>query len=117
MLAHLLAAAVGIWLMAAPGVLDYGGRAAAVDRIVGPLIASFGLIAAWGVTRSIRWINVALAALLLVAPLFLGYPRAAVLSSAAAGVIVAALSLVRGRTRHPYGGGWRSLRRARAGRG
>jgi hypothetical protein len=42
----LVAAALGIWLMASPAVLSYGGAAGAADRIAGPVVASVALIAA-----------------------------------------------------------------------
>lgn len=109
MFARLVSAALGIWLMAAPAVLDYGEPAASADRIVGPLVASFSLIAAWEVTRALRWVNVALAVWLVVAPVLLGYPRDPLVNGIATGVLIGSLSLVRGRRKHRFAGGWRSL--------
>lgn len=107
--AHLVSAAVGIWLMAAPAVLGYGDPAATSDRIVGPLVASFALIALWEVTRAIRWVNVVLAAWMILAPVLLGYEHLAFINSVSSGLMVGGLSLVRGRTKHSFAGGWRSL--------
>lgn len=109
MLAHALSAALGIWLMVAPAVLGYAGAATNSDHIVGPLVVSFGLIALWPVTRGARWANVALAGWLLAAPLILQFPSRAVVNSIATGLLIGACSLVRGRMRRTFGGGWSSL--------
>jgi hypothetical protein len=106
MLTHLLASLVGIWLMAAPSALGYPRPAATNDWIVGPLIATFGIVACWGATRSLRWANVVLAGWLLVAPLPLKHPIHASLNSIACGVAVIGLSLVRGKLKHQFGAGW-----------
>lgn len=110
MLAHLLVAAIGVWLMVSPDVLGYGSPAATVDRIVGPLVASFALIAVWGVTRGLRWINVALGAGMILAPVLLGYGRVGAINALVSGTLVSAVSLVRGRAKHSCGGGWGALR-------
>ncbi|MGH7966442.1 MAG: SPW repeat domain-containing protein, partial [Candidatus Binatia bacterium] len=36
---------LGVWLMVAPAVFGYVGTASTNDRIVGPLVASFAMIA------------------------------------------------------------------------
>ena len=112
MITHLFAALVGVWLAAAPSVLDYQRPAATNDWVVGPLIATFAIIACWGVMRSLRWVNVALAAWLLVAPLPLRHPVHASINSIACGVAVVGLSLVRGKIPHRYGIGWPGAWRA-----
>ncbi|WP_026370315.1 SPW repeat domain-containing protein [Kallotenue papyrolyticum] len=102
--------ALGIWLMAAPAVLDYGPPASINDRIVGPLVAAFATIAMWQVTRGLRWLNLLLALWLLVAPWILGYPIAReVANSLVVGTIMALASGVRGPIKHRVGGGWRAL--------
>lgn len=113
MWARLANTAVGIWLMAAPAVLGYSGPAAINDRIVGPLAATFAIVAIWEVTRSLRWSNLALGPWLLAAPWLLGgYPAAAMISSLVAGALLALFSLVRGRIRQEYGGGWAAVWRS-----
>jgi hypothetical protein len=104
----LVSAAVGIWLMAAPSVLGYDPPAATSDRIVGPLVASFALIAAWEATRALRWVNVALAAWLLLSPFLLRQTEVAP-SHILSGLVIGALSLVRERRKHSFAGGWASL--------
>lgn len=110
MWARLANAAVGIWLMAAPAVLGYGGPAATNDRIVGPLAVTFSLIAIWEATRGLRWGNLLLGLWLLAAPWLLdGFAPRAVLASLAAGALLAAFALVKGRISQRFGGGWAAL--------
>lgn len=114
MWARLANTAVGVWLMAAPAVLGYGDPAGTNDRIVGPLAATFAIIAIWEVTRALRWLNLALGLWLLAAPWILGgYPADATISSLAAGALLALFSLVRGKVQQEYAGGWPSLWRSR----
>ena len=112
MWAQLIIAALGIWVTAAPAVLGYAGPAAAAAYIVGPTIASFALIAVWGVMRAIRWVNVPLGLWLMASPWILDQTGIAAVSSFVVGAVVASLSTYRGRIRHPYGGGWRGLFKA-----
>lgn len=108
-LAQLLLAACGVWLMAAPAVLDYGDPAATSDRIAGPILVSIGGIAVMAVTRGARWAAVPVAVWLLIAPWVLGFPTEAALSSVVVGLAAAALSQVGGDERGHFGGGWRAL--------
>ena len=107
--AHIVNILLGIWLMAAPGVLGYGDPARTNDHIIGPLIVSFAMIATSEVTRPVRWINVVLGLWLVVAPLWLGYAGHVRLHSIAIGLFVAALSCMRGQLHERIGGGWRVL--------
>ena len=102
-------AGLGLWLMAAPAVLDYGGAVRTTDRIVGPLTASVAVIAIWEVIRAVRWANVALGVWLLLAPWLLGYGALPALNSSLIGLIVAALALIRGPLRQRIGGGLSSV--------
>lgn len=114
MWAQLSSALLGLWLMAAPAILGYGGPARTSDRIVGPLIVSFALIAAWEVTRPVRRVTLALGLWLLAAPVILGstvgYGIVASANSLVVGLLVVLLSLVRGKVDPGrFGGGWSSL--------
>jgi hypothetical protein len=108
MWARIVTALLGVWMMAAPAVLGYGGRAAISDRIAGPLAASFAIVAIWDVVRSLRWVDAPIGLWMIFAPLILGYGGPAAVNGAAVGVVVATLSLVPGRARKELGGGWRS---------
>src|SRR5690349_21325800 len=116
MWARLLTAALGVWLMAAPDVLGYGGRARTGDHIVGPLIVATGIIAIWEVVRPVRWVGLALGVWLVLAPWLLGGRGEALVNSTLVGLLVVALSLVGGRVRQRFGGGWTSLWRGEARR-
>jgi hypothetical protein len=105
---QVLSAFVGFWLMAAPSLLDYGRPMATSDWIVGPLVASFALIAAWEVTRDLRWVNVVLGAWLVLSPFVLGNMTVAA-SHIVSGILIGSLSLVPGRRKHSFAGGFRSL--------
>jgi hypothetical protein len=107
---RLINTVLGIWLMAAPAVLGYEGtRAADHDRIVGPVLATFACVAIWEATRPLRWVNLLLGIWLVAAPWLIGSPTTATLNGVVVGIVVAALSLVRGRTTHSFGGGWTAL--------
>jgi hypothetical protein len=97
---------LGLWLMAAADVLDYGRPAATSDRVAGPLIATFATVALWQATRNVRRANLPFGAWLIIAPLVLSYGWSAAVNSVIVGAAVIGLSLVRGRITHRYGGGW-----------
>jgi hypothetical protein len=109
MWARIVTALLGIWMMAAPAALGYGDPAATSDRIAGPLAASFAFVALWDVVRSLRWVVVPIGLWMILAPLILGYGGPAAVNGAAVGVIVTTLSLVPGKVKEQFGGGWRSL--------
>jgi hypothetical protein len=109
MIAQTINIVLGLWLMAASAVLDYGRPAARVDQIIGPLIATFACIAIWEACRPIRWLNVPLGLALVVLPWFLGYPSDAALNSVATGLLAAALAIRSGVIHHALGGGWSML--------
>jgi hypothetical protein len=104
--AQLAGAALGIWLMAAPQVLEYHGPARMNDHIVGPLVATFACVAIWQATRAVRWVNVLLGGWLVLTPWLFDYPRIAAINSAAVGLLTLTFALVRGNMRHQLGGGW-----------
>lgn len=110
MWAQLAAALLGVWLMAAPAVLGYGGIAATNDRIVGPLVVSFGVVAASEVTRPLRWVLLPLGLWAAAAPWLLGYADVApTLNGVATGLAIAALAFVPGTISQRYGRGWSAV--------
>ncbi len=109
MWARLANVAIGVWLMAAPAVLGYGGVAATNDRIFGPTAAAAAIIAMSDVTRPLRWVNLAIGIWLAVAPVVLGYATVPLVSSLTSGVAMSALSFVGGEVREKFGGGWSEL--------
>lgn len=110
MWAQLINTILGIWLMAAPAILDYGGHARTNHHIVGPLAVSCGVIALWEVTRPLRWGNLALGLWLLVSAWVVASPWVVVLSSSLVGVLLSAFGFVGGGVDwRRYGGGWSVL--------
>ena len=113
MWAQIINALVGIYLMASPGVWGFEDRlrnAANNDHIIGPVVATFAIVAIWEATRNVRWANIPLGVWLLAAPWILGYEETMpIINDMAAGVVVIGLSLVKGRITQRFGGGWRSL--------
>ena len=103
-------ALLGIWLMAAPTVLAYGGTARVNDLIVGPIVANFAIIAIWDVCRSIGKVNMALGLWLLAAPWMLGYQQGyVIINSSVTGAAIFLMALMTGAPQGRYGGGWSSL--------
>lgn len=100
---------IGLWLMAAPSLLGYGGTAAANDRIFGPIAASFAFISIWPVTRGLRWCDFPLGIWLAASPWILGYPRPEAWSTTLAGMAMALVALAPSRAEGEFGGGWSSL--------
>lgn len=109
MWARVLNTILGLWLMAAPAVLQYGDPAQVVDRILGPVAASFAIIAMGEATRPVRHMNLLIGVLLLLAPWVLGYPGDATVNSMVVGAAMIGLSRVRGKVEERFGGGWRRV--------
>jgi len=109
MWAQLVVVALGVWLTAAPGTLGYAGPARMNDHIFGPFAATVGLIAAFQVTRSVRWLNLPFGVWLVLAPWLFGYERAELLNNTLVGLALAAIACVRGTVEESFGGGWRAI--------
>jgi hypothetical protein len=110
MWAQILNMILGLWLMAAPDIIGYSGRAADNDNIIGPVIASFSIIALSGCTRSISMYNLPLGIWLFLAPWFLGYEdRSATFNDMAVGFLITGFSFFKRKTNKQYGGGWSAL--------
>lgn len=107
---QIICAILGIWLMVAPAVLSHAGSAlGSLDRVIGPVIAAVSFVAAAQITRSVRWLNIPAAAVLLVAVWFLDAPTVSKLSSAATALVVLALTPWGSPDQTRYGNGWTTL--------
>lgn len=109
MWAQLASALCGVWLMVAPALLGYAGVPAANHRIVGPLVASFAVIAMAQETRPTRWLNVPLGLWLMLSPLLLAYGDSAYFNGMVAGLLIMGLSLIKGKVNSRFGGGWSAI--------
>lgn len=106
--ALILTAAIGVWLLAAPYVLDLPESARLSHVVAGPIIASIAVIAMWDVVRLLARANVLFGIWLVVAPIFIAHDGWW-WESAVAGLAVTALALIPTSHAERYGGGWLSL--------
>lgn len=111
MLARVLAALVGGWLIASPAVLGYSGVGAFNAHAVGPIVAGASLIAVWQVMRSLRWLELVVGSWLLVSPWVLvrWYETMPTIVSLGVGFALVILAFLGGKTRKNFGGGWLML--------
>lgn len=98
---------IGIALMALPTIFGYNGFAADNDHIMGPLVASFAIIAMSGCTRMVAFCNIPLGIWLVLAPWILGYDDALnFYIDIGSGIAITLLAFIRRDTSNQYGGGW-----------
>jgi hypothetical protein len=110
MWAQIINAAIGIWMMAAPAVLLYNKAGADSCHIIGPVIATFAIVACWEVTRVVRKVNIPLGLWLLLAPWMLGYTEILpTINDMMCGALIIIFAFVRGEVNGTYGGGWQAI--------
>ena len=100
---------LGLWLLASPDFMGYGGPARINNQIVGVWMATFGMIAISECMRAVRWANATLGVWLVAAPFALNYPDEGALGSIFAGVAGIVLAVVRSPLADRFGGGWSAL--------
>lgn len=101
---------IGLWLMLAPTYLHLSLPAETNYYIVGPLVITFAITSVWEFNRSLRYFNLLAGIWLLASILILGMDSSdEVWSTALSGVLLIAFSLVKGKQKGNYGGGWKSL--------
>jgi hypothetical protein len=107
MWAQIVMAIMGVWLMTAPGIFGFNKAISDNAHIVGPLIATFSIIAISECTRNVRLFNFPLAVWLLAAPVILRYDNdTALMNDYVVSIIIIFLFLVKPRRKHRFGGGW-----------
>jgi len=100
----LLSALIGVWLMAAPGVLAIQGSAADSHHLAGALIVATAVISLSEVIRAGRLFSIVLGLWVIVAPWVIsGASGGARWTDVIAGLAVVLLSLPRGENRARYG--------------
>lgn len=110
MWAQILNVLNGICLMILPWLFQLEKTASNNLYIVGPLIAMFAIIAISECTRNIRWLNIPLGSWLVISPIFIEYNSTnAVIINILIGILVVALSLVKGKIQNRFAGGWGGL--------
>ena len=107
MWAQIINTLLGIALMALPTIFGYNGSAGDNDHIMGPLVASFSIIAMSGCTRTVAYFNIPLGIWLILAPWILGYDDSLnFYIDMGSGIAITLLAFVRRQTSNQYGGGW-----------
>ncbi|MEY2932455.1 MAG: hypothetical protein RL033_3204 [Pseudomonadota bacterium] len=109
MLSQLLAALLGISLLAVPAVTRQAHPEALLAQLAGALIAGVALVAMSELLRGLRWLTATLGLSLVAAEAVVGAHGLIGLYGALAGTAVMLLSLLPGSQRHSFAGGWRSL--------
>jgi hypothetical protein len=98
---------LGLWLMIAPDAMGYEKNIANNAHIVGPLIATFSMIAIWECTRNVRLLNLPIVVWMLAAPLFISYENdTALLHDYGVAIAVMFLCFVKPVRKYRFGGGW-----------
>lgn len=110
MWARWLGMGAGAYLMAAPGLIGFGGPLRVAHLVIGPLAFAVALIARAEVAQSLRWASLPLGLVLMNMPwLAGGGPPLAVGSCLGAGLLLIILARMRGPRTERFGGGWRGL--------
>lgn len=110
MWAQMVMAVLGIWMMVAPAVLGFPKYIADNARIVGPLVASFAVIAIWECTRNVRLLNLPLAVWLFAAPVVLEYGNdEALMNDYIVAILLILLCMVPPKRDYRFGGGWPAI--------
>lgn len=100
----LVSALAGMWLTAAPAVFHSGGGAADGDHLLGALVVVVAVLSMAEVARTLRFLNILLAILIMAAPWILGGgPVTAGVNDVVSGAAIIALSIPRGPVRNRYG--------------
>lgn len=110
MWARIASVLLGVWLMVAPAVFGFGKNISDNDHIIGPLIATFSIIAIWECTRNVRMFNLPLVLWLFLAPWILDYDNnTALFNDYAVALAVLLLSFVPQKRENRFGGGWPAI--------
>lgn len=89
---------IGMWVMAAPGILSYSGTIADSNHLAGPLIVTFAVISMSEIARSVRFIFILFGLWLIAAPWVLGTDlEMAKWNGVISGILLIALSFPKGK--------------------
>ena len=100
---------LGLAVMILPGLLGFTEAESNNNFIVGPLVATFALVATTDVGRNARLFNIPAGIWLMIGPLLLGFSTSARLADIFLGILIIIFSLFKGTVSQRFGGGWRSL--------
>uniref|UniRef100_C6E1C6 Vitamin K epoxide reductase n=1 Tax=Geobacter sp. (strain M21) TaxID=443144 RepID=C6E1C6_GEOSM len=97
------ATAVGVWLMAAPGVLAQVKASADLSHIAGALVVTVSVIAMGEPLRALRYLNLAVAAALVAGSFLAGSGPLTAGANIVSALLLTAFSLPRGEVRESFG--------------
>lgn len=97
------AAALGVWLMAAPGVLAQPQAGADLSHIIGALVLTVSIIAMGEPIRMLRFLNVVAALALGISTFIIELGAAVAVANILSALAIAALSLPKGEIRESFG--------------
>jgi hypothetical protein len=107
--------ALGIWLLVAPAVLPTTPEAATIERIAGPVVIFFAVLALRDVTRPFRAVNVLAGMFLAIAPWVIVHNTGVqLLNTELVAWAVIVCALVRGPVHRETGSGWWAVVNPRA---
>jgi SPW repeat len=107
--ARLCTVALGMWLMAAPAVLDLGAAETASMHVAGPPVVALAVAACAPALDALRWLLIPLAGWLIISPWFLDGSTAAVTVSVIVGALVPPFARIGHGDAGGRGGGWRAV--------
>ena len=110
MWAQIVNTVLGVWLMFAPAVFGHVGTTlAGFERTVGPVVAAASFVAIAQISRSVRWLVIPVALVLVVAPWFLDASTAEKIHAVLVAVVMTVLAPVGRPDQRRYGNGWTTL--------
>lgn len=111
MLGQVVNTLIGLWIMASPAILAFSDPAATDNNhIIGPVVVTFAIIAYWEATRKVGLWNLPFGVWLILSPWVLSFnDTTAIVNNMIAGLLVIIFSLVRGKIKQRFGGGWSAL--------
>jgi hypothetical protein len=105
----IIAAVLGIWQMAVPGLLGQKGMVSNIDHLAGALVVAMSVLAMSEAIRTIRFLNILLALLIIVSPwISAGSTTHGTINNLIVGVVIIVLSISRGKISESYGA-WNKL--------
>ena len=110
MLPGVLNMIAGLWLMISPSLLEYSSKDSNNVYVTGVIVISMAIISTTESLRNIRWVNF-LAGLWLLSSIWMFgmVNRSEMLNNTLMGIVIVLFSLLKGKIKNEYGGGWGSL--------
>jgi hypothetical protein len=109
MIGALLSVALGVWVIAAPDVLNSSELLRVSEHVVGPLVVGLSLASTSPVMRRLRIVNLAPAACLLGVGFITIDVGGGAINAIVVAIVLGSLAYIDRERRGHYGGGWRAV--------